>query len=141
MGWRYLLYTLGALSFVVFFLRFAIFTFRETPKYLLYKGQDAQAIEVMQHMAEVNKQQCRLTVEHLQSLGRGSDSGIEDAASSDSLIPGRKGILSLDKKFFKFRRWLERYKMLFGGLRMTRLTILVWLTYILDFSGFSLIID
>lgn len=130
MGWRYLLYTLGALSFVVFFLRFAIFTFRETPKYLLYQGQDAKAIEVMQHMAEVNKQQCRLTVEHLQSLGRGSGSSIEDAASSDSLIPARKGMWPLDMK-------LERCDMLFGGLRMTRLTILVWLTYILDFSGFT----
>ncbi|KAG5983934.1 hypothetical protein E4U55_006641 [Claviceps digitariae] len=138
MGWRYLLYTLGALSFIVFFLRFAVFTFRETPKFLLYKGQDAKAIQVMQHMAEVNKQQCRLTLEHLQALGRDADSGVEDlASSSDSLIPRQKRVSMFQKNSSKFWRWLGRYKMLFGGLQMTRLTLLVWLTYILDFSGFT----
>ncbi|KAG6035473.1 hypothetical protein E4U41_006076 [Claviceps citrina] len=137
MGWRYLLYTLGALSFAVFLLRFAIFTFRETPKYLLYRGHDAKAIQVMQHMAEVNGQQCRLTVEDLQFLGRDADSDSDDVASSDSLIPGQKGRSFLDKNSSMFRRWLGRYKMLFSGLQMSRLTILVWLTYILDFSGFT----
>ncbi|KAG5986794.1 hypothetical protein E4U43_005347 [Claviceps pusilla] len=138
MGWRYLLYTLGALSFAVFFLRFAVFTFRETPKFLLYKGQDAQAIEVMQHMAEVNKQQCRLTVEHLRALGRDVDSeGEEVASSSDSLIPGQKRVSLMERKSSEFWRWLRRYKLLFGGVQMTRLTLLVWLTYILDFSGFT----
>ncbi|KAG5925614.1 hypothetical protein E4U53_003267 [Claviceps sorghi] len=138
MGWRYLLYTLGALSFAIFFLRFAVFTFRETPKYLLYKGQDAKAIEVMQHMAAVNKQQCRLTLEHLQSLGRDADSDADDvASSSDSLITGRKRISLLERSSVRFCRWLARYKMLFSSLQMTRLTLLVWLTYILDFSGFT----
>ncbi|KAG5916934.1 hypothetical protein E4U42_007450 [Claviceps africana] len=139
MGWRYLLYTLGALSFAIFFLRFAVFTFRETPKFLLYRGQDAKAIEVMQHMAAVNKQQCRLTLEHLQSLGRDvdPDGGDDVASSSDSLITGRKRISMLERNSVKFWRWLARYKMLFGSLQMTRLTLLVWLTYILDFSGFT----
>ncbi|KAG6061880.1 hypothetical protein E4U17_006686 [Claviceps sp. LM77 group G4] len=146
MGWRYLLYTLGALSFVVFFLRFAVFTFRETPKYLLYKGQDGKALEVMQHMAEVNKQQCLLTLEDLQSLGRDEDvsrsssSSEGMASSSDSLMAGRKKSMmkmSFEANSSKFWRWLRRYKMLFRGWQMTRLTLLVWLTYILDFSGFT----
>ncbi|KAF5138925.1 Major facilitator-type transporter hxnZ [Metarhizium anisopliae] len=135
MGWHYFLYTLGAISFAVFFLRFAVFTFRETPKYLLYKGEDAKAIATMQHIAKVNRQQCRLTIEDFQALE--SNGCSEEVTSSDLLIPGQKGVSLVRESSIKFRRWLERYKMLFDGFQMTRLTILVWLTYIMDFWGFT----
>ncbi|KIE00751.1 membrane transporter, partial [Metarhizium majus ARSEF 297] len=135
MGWRYFLYTLGAMSFVVFFLRFAVFRFRETPKYLLYKREDAKAIATMQHIAKVNRRQCRLTIEAFQTLEPNGCS--EEVTSSDLLIPGQKGVSLLRESSIKFRRWLERYKMLFDGFQMTRLTILVWLTYIMDFWGFT----
>lgn len=104
-------------------LRFAVFTFRETPKYLLYKGEDAKAIATMQHIAKVNRQQCRLTIEDFQALEPNGCS--EEVTSSDLLIPGQKGISLVRESSIKFRRWLERYKMLFDGFQMTRLTILV----------------
>ncbi|KAH7161887.1 major facilitator superfamily domain-containing protein [Dactylonectria macrodidyma] len=37
----------------------------------------------------------------------------------------------------KWRLELGRYKMLFDGFQMTRLTVLTWLTYIMDFWGFT----
>ncbi|TWU72899.1 hypothetical protein ED733_004421 [Metarhizium rileyi] len=136
MGWRYFLYTLGVISLLVFLLRFFVFTFRETPKYLLYKGEDEKAIETMLHMAKVNNQQCRLTLDDFRHLE--PDNSIDEVTSSDLLlIPDQKGIPLMKGGSVKFRRWLGRYKMLFDGLQMTRLTILVWLTYIMDFWGFT----
>lgn len=109
--------------------------FEKPPKYLLYKGEDAKAIATMQHIAKVNRQQCRLTIEDFQALEPNGCS--EEVTSSDLLIPGQKGISLVRESSIKFRRWLERYKMLFDGFQMTRLTILVWLTYIMDFWGFT----
>lgn len=135
MGWRYLLYTLGGLSLLVFFLRFFVFTFRETPKYSIYKGHDAKAIETMQHMAKVNKQQCRLTLEDLEALAKNHEANHSDT-SSGLLLSGPEDERS-SKRTGALRKHLNRYKMLFDGFQMTRLTILVWLTYIFDFWGFT----
>ncbi|ELU40770.1 membrane transporter [Rhizoctonia solani AG-1 IA] len=45
-GWRYTFYTLGAMTFLMFLARYAIFNLQESPKYLLAKGRDQEAIEV-----------------------------------------------------------------------------------------------
>lgn len=136
MGWRYLLFTLGAITLLIFFLRFFVFTFRETPKYLIYRGQDAKAIDTIQHMAKTNKQQCRLTLEVFESL-QSEQSSIGSGSSGQPVLGGGAKQLKLawSEKINKLE--LTRYKMLFAGKRMTRLTILVWLTYIMDFWGFT----
>lgn len=132
MGWRYLLFTIGSITLFVFFLRFFVFTFRETPKYLIYRGQDAKAVEVLQHMAEVNKRECRLTVKVLEGLER-EDSSV---GSGELMLGG--GARQLQTTWGeKMRLEMGRYKMLFDGAQMTRLTILVWLTYIMDYWGFT----
>lgn len=55
MGWRYLLIILGAITLVVFFLRVLVFRFYESPKFLLSKGKEAEAIEVLHKIAKFNK--------------------------------------------------------------------------------------
>ncbi|KAJ6438770.1 membrane transporter [Purpureocillium lavendulum] len=135
MGWRYLLYTLGGLSLLVFFLRFFVFSFRETPKYLIYKGHDAEAIATMQHMAKINRQQCRLTVDDFEALAKNHEANHSDT-SSGLLLTEQSGERP-SKRHGKLQKELDRYKMLFDGFQMTRLTILTWLTYIFDFWGFT----
>jgi hypothetical protein len=56
MGWRYNVIVLGGLTLVVFFLRFFVFKFHESPKYLLARGKEAEAIEVLHRIAKYNKQ-------------------------------------------------------------------------------------
>ncbi|KAF9870645.1 major facilitator superfamily transporter [Colletotrichum karsti] len=137
MGWRYLLFTLGAITLLVFILRFFIFKFQETPKYLIYRGHDAKAINTLQHMAEVNGKQCGLTLEMFKSLESDDQEGSAGSAASARPALGI-GAKQLDMKWTqKVKLELSRYKMLFDGYRMTRLTILVWLTYIMDFWGFT----
>lgn len=55
MGWRYLVIVLGAVTLFVFFIRFFIFTFHESPKFLLSQGREAEAIEVLHKIAKFNK--------------------------------------------------------------------------------------
>ncbi|KAG9254434.1 major facilitator superfamily domain-containing protein [Emericellopsis atlantica] len=138
MGWRYLLFTLGAVTVFIFFLRYFVFHFRETPKFLIFKGKDAEAIQVLEHMAKTNKRECRLSLEVFEAMQSEHDS-INSASTDSSSHPvlggGAKQLHSNWKK--KSVLELDRYKMLFDGFQMSRLTILVWLTYIMDFWGFT----
>ncbi|KAF3352408.1 Actin cytoskeleton-regulatory complex protein END3 [Verticillium dahliae VDG1] len=145
MGWRYLLFTIGAITLSVFILRFFVFTFRETPKYLIYRGQDAKAIETLHHMGQVNKRACKLTLAVFESLtaddssvgsGFGSGSGSGSGSASKAMLGGGNRQLKLSWNE-KLPLEMSRYKMLFDGWQMTRLTILVWLTYIMDYWAFT----
>lgn len=127
MGWRYLLYTLGGITLLIFVLRFVVFKLYESPKCLIYNGQDASAVGVLHRIAKVNKRQCRLSLADLEALDTGND--LRELDSTHPLRDGErkeKGVLRLD-----------RYRMLFSNWQMTRLTILVWLTYVMDFWGFT----
>jgi hypothetical protein len=39
MGWRYLVIIIGAMTLAVFFARYFLFDFYESPKFLLSKGE------------------------------------------------------------------------------------------------------
>ncbi|RKL04605.1 hypothetical protein BFJ68_g11000 [Fusarium oxysporum] len=135
MGWRYLLFTIGGITLAVFILRFFVFNFRETPKYLIYRGRDSQAIETLQHMANVNKKQCGLTLELFDSLQADDSSLGSGNSATPALGAGTKQLNMAWSQKAKLE--LSRYKMLFSSPKMTRLTVLVWLTYIMDYWGFT----
>lgn len=135
MGWRYLLFTIGAITLFVFIMRFFVFRFRETPKYLLYKGRDDEALATIRHMAEVNKQPCGLSLASFEAIQREHDSMQSGSTGKPVIGSGAKQIkTNLGSKFSLEK---DRYMMLFSSWTMTRLTILVWLTYIMDFWGFT----
>ena len=50
-GWRYLIFTTGAYTLFVFFIRFVIFRIPESPKFYLSKGRDAEAVQAMHEFA------------------------------------------------------------------------------------------
>jgi MFS family permease len=136
MGYRYLLYTLGAITLFVFFLRFVVFRFQESPKFLVYRGRDEKAIEVLHNVAKMNKRPCGITMATFESLEREHDSMASSRRSSRPMLgDGMKQLQTTWKE--KVVLEFDRYKMLFDGWQMTRLTILVWLTYICDFWGFT----
>jgi MFS family permease len=69
MGWRYTLIILGGTTLFVFFLRFVVFTFRESPKFLVSRGRDAEAIDVLHKIAKFNRAPPPvLTVAHLAAV-------------------------------------------------------------------------
>lgn len=133
MGWRYLLYTLGALTLLVFFLRFVVFRFQESPKFLLYRGHDEKAIKVLHHVAAQNGRTCNLTLDMLQVLEK--EHTLLHGSSAPILGSGTKQLQSTWAQ--KVRLEFSRLKILFSSLQMTKLTILIWLTYICDYWGFT----
>lgn len=44
MGWRYLNITIGGLTFLMFVCRFFLFHLFESPKFLLSRGRQAEAV-------------------------------------------------------------------------------------------------
>ena len=64
------MYTMGGLMLLLWVLRFFFFHLYESPKYLMGRGRDEQAVYVVQRVAEYNRTSTRLTVEMLQSVGR-----------------------------------------------------------------------
>ncbi|KAF5675174.1 4-hydroxybenzoate transporter [Fusarium heterosporum] len=136
MGWRYLLFTIGAITLLVFVVRFFVFNFRESPKFLVFRGNDAEAINTLQHMAEVNKTRCGLTLEIFESLQADDSSLGSGNSSTPALGAGQKQLNTSWSNKLKLE--MSRYKMLFANAKMARLTILVWLTYIMDYWGFTI---
>ncbi|WWC93760.1 hypothetical protein V866_000596 [Kwoniella sp. B9012] len=70
MGWRYTIMILGFFTLLIFFCRFAVFKFRESPKYLLSKGHDAHALDVLHSISIFNKNEKppTLTIQDLRTL-------------------------------------------------------------------------
>jgi len=133
MGWRYLMFTLGGITLTVFILRFVVFRFQESPKFLVYRGHDAKAIAVLEFIAKYNGRSCTVSRETFEALTTEHESIHSD---TELLGSGAKQLqLSL---FKKLQLEFVRYGLLFKGWQMSRLTLLVWLTYICDFWGFTL---
>ena len=54
MGWRYFVIAMGGISMIEFFIRFVLFTVHESPKYLMGKGRDEDAVRVVHDVARRN---------------------------------------------------------------------------------------
>jgi len=68
-GWRYVMFLLGGLMFLLWAIRFFIFRLLESPRYLVGQGKDHEAVQVLQKVAAFNGKVCSLTVEDLQKFG------------------------------------------------------------------------
>jgi len=60
---------MGGIMLVLWFIRFFVFKLYESPKYLMGKGRDADAVGVIHRVAEHNGTASSLTVDNLTSLG------------------------------------------------------------------------
>lgn len=67
MGWRYFLITMGGLTFVMFFIRFVCFTIFESPKYLMSKGRDEEAVRIVHEVAKRNGKTSDLSIDDLRA--------------------------------------------------------------------------
>ncbi|KAI0383597.1 MFS general substrate transporter [Hypomontagnella monticulosa] len=67
MGWRYFMITMGGLTLIMFIVRFFCFTIYESPKYLMGKGLDEEAVRVVHEVARRNKKTSALTVDDLKA--------------------------------------------------------------------------
>ncbi|CAI6228232.1 unnamed protein product [Periconia digitata] len=135
MGWRYLLFTLGTSTTACFLLRCFAFDVQESPKFLIHKDRDVEAIKVLHHVAKINGKPSSLTLESFQKLEADWDTA--NGVENESSMMNRSR--QLQKSWSqKCRLEADRFKILFSTPRMAKLTTLVWLTYVFDYSGFTI---
>ncbi|KAF4982098.1 hypothetical protein FZEAL_2204 [Fusarium zealandicum] len=67
MGWRYFVITIGGLTLIMFLARFILFKIYESPKYLMSKGRDEDAVRVVHTVAKKNGKTSTLTLEDLKA--------------------------------------------------------------------------
>ncbi|WFD44148.1 hypothetical protein MPSI1_002814 [Malassezia psittaci] len=117
MGWRYFLITLGGLWMVLFIIRF-FFPVLESPKYLMGKGRDEEAVQVVHRLARINGKTTNLTVEDLKKLeGNDSTGQMQTLTAKDAAKRSLQ-----DFKFDSIRSLFRTRKMALS----TGLTILIW---------------
>ncbi|KAF8876390.1 MFS general substrate transporter [Infundibulicybe gibba] len=87
-GWRYFLFTMGGLMLLLWGLRFFVFKLYESPKYLMGRGRDEHAVEVVHNVATHNGKTSSLTVDDLRVaedlgvLGKENDDGLDVSAKA-----------------------------------------------------------
>jgi MFS family permease len=67
MGWRYFLIAMGGITLIMFFIRFVLFTIFESPKYLIGKGRDEDAVRIVHEVARRNEKTSSLSIEDLRA--------------------------------------------------------------------------
>lgn len=135
-GWRYFMYTLGGITIGIFLARFVLFRFQESPKFLLYRGRDEEAVKVLQYIAKYNKVQCNITLEDFQALEHDDASNHSSETKRPTLGSGtRQQNLSLMQKA---KLEIVRLGVLFSNRHMAQLTIVAWIIYMWDYWGFTI---
>lgn len=92
MGWRYFLIAMGGLAMIMFLSRFLFFSIYESPKYLMGKGRNEEAVAVVQEVARRNGKTSSLTRDDLDSLDEGESQG----PSATRIVRQRLEKLKLD---------------------------------------------
>jgi hypothetical protein len=83
MGWRYFILCMGGIALIMFVLRFACFTIFESPKFLMGKGRDADAVRIVHEVARRNGKTSSLTLSDLEIFN--TDSGPQFTEASAAL--------------------------------------------------------
>ncbi|CAL3972766.1 unnamed protein product [Diplocarpon coronariae] len=126
-GWRYFVYTMGAMTFLMFSSRFALFHLYESPKFLLSRGRQGEAVAVVHGMAKKNKTTTWLTEEILNEIGG-------DPAACDDQTLTTKEIIR--RKLSSFST--DRIRPLFANKKLGITTGLVWFCWLSIGMGYPL---
>ncbi|TDL22414.1 MFS general substrate transporter [Rickenella mellea] len=124
MGWRYFLLAMGGIMFILFVLRFFVFKLYESPKYLMGRGRDAEAVDVVHLVAKYNGKQSSLTLEDLQAAG-GSEHGHGEKSDDAGLDTSAKAAAA--RKLTKFNG--DHVRALFATRKLawsTSILITLW---------------
>ncbi|KAI0839268.1 MFS general substrate transporter [Hypoxylon sp. FL0890] len=93
MGWRYFMVAMGGLTLIMFILRFFCFTIFESPKYLMGKGLDEEAVRIVHEVARRNKKTSALSVEDLKAC---EPDGYVGRATAGDVVKRKLEAINLD---------------------------------------------
>lgn len=131
MGWRYNVIVLGAMTLAVFFLRYFVFRFHESPKFLLSRGKEAEAIKVLHRIAKFNKAPPpQLTLEMFHMIDE-----TESATTNSAILSsqGGKSTAATTKHVVKgFTKELRRLKGIFTNKLSALVFVLLAIAYMVS---------
>ena len=105
------------------FLRFAVFRLYESPKYLMGRGRDAEAVEVVHKVAEYNGKTSSLTLQMLKDVERSVP--VSDACVDRGMDTSARGAIVRKLRILSG----EHVRSLFASKKLaysTSLMILCW---------------
>ncbi|KAF2705585.1 sugar transporter-like protein [Pleomassaria siparia CBS 279.74] len=139
MGWRYEIIILGCLTLVIFFLRFFVFTFHESPKFLLSRGKEEEAIAVLHKIANFNRASPPLlTMAMLRDIDE-QDAQLNGQPIVPKEVAGPKGTGEMMKKVGKdFVHELNRVRGVFTNKLQCFTFVLLAIAYMGDYWSFNL---
>lgn len=134
MGWRYTMISLGAIAIAFAFIRIFFFKIPESPRYLLSRGRDAEAVESVNYVARYNGKPETLTLDMLRAIDEaqsGTVTTVTQAGDVQSEKPkSRLSYMEIIKENFKDYS-SHSYRKLFSNAKMAQhssVTFLIWLT-------------
>ena len=127
MGWRYFNITLGAITFSMFVCRFFFFHLYESPKFLLSRGRQADAVATVYGIAHANNRKTWLSVEVLNEVGGYPENDREVKLSTSEIFK---------RNLSKFST--QRIGPLFSTKRLGFMTALIWLCWTTIGMGYPL---
>lgn len=126
MGWRYFVIAMGGLTLVMFAIRFLCFTIYESPKYLMGRGLDEEAVKVVHEVARRNGTTSELTLADLEACE--PDGYVNPAAANNNTSAVRSNATTaIRRKLAEVDA--DRIKALFASRRLalsTGLIMAVW---------------
>ncbi|KHJ34108.1 putative sugar transporter [Erysiphe necator] len=126
-GWRYSCYLMGSVTLIMFLAQFFLFHLLESPKLLLARGRQAEAVAVVHGMAHKNRTTTWLTEEILNELG-----GYPEPNQPQLLT--RKEMIRSKLSAFSFKR----IRPLFATKGMARNTTMLWYCWLAIGMGYPL---
>lgn len=115
MGWRYFMIAMGGITLIMFLVRFGLFTIFESPKYLMGKGRDEDAVRIVHEVARRNGKTSSLSIEDLR------------ACEPEGYVAQTDAIAAVKRRLEQVN--LDRVKVLFRTKKLgisTGLTMAVW---------------
>ena len=73
--------TMGLLAMIMFACRFFLFTLYESPKYLMGRGKDEEAVRVVHEVARINGKTSNLALADLQAFDQVGQQGVDASAA------------------------------------------------------------
>ncbi|ODA80247.1 hypothetical protein RJ55_03205 [Drechmeria coniospora] len=127
-GWRYFVVTIGIITLSMFIVRFFLFHLFESPKFLLHRGRQAEAVAVVHGIAFRNGKKTWLTADILDQVAHEDvEQTVPQPASARSALKERLGAFSGD-----------RIKPLFKTRTLAVATLLIWFCWATIGMGYPL---
>lgn len=80
-GWRWFMITMGLLAMIMFSCRFFLFKLYESPKYLMGRGKDEDAVRIVHEVARINGKTTNLTLADLEAFNQAGQQGVDASAA------------------------------------------------------------